>query len=150
MKTNRFYKILIAVLVILNGVTLYFLWKAPGHFPPHGHRPSLVEKLELSGKMANSIKKLEDQHFKDKDALINKSRKLHEQLFRSFNDSSKDINDINNLIDKIVENQRETEQMTFDYFKEVDALCNPDQKKKLQNAIHHALGRMGMPPPPKK
>ena len=150
MKTNRFYKILIAVMVILNGVTLYFLWKAPGHLPPHGPRKSLVEMLELSGETASSIKKLEDRHFKAKDALVDKSRKLHEQLFRSFNDPSKDSTDIRTLIDKIVENQRETEQMTFDYFKEVDALCNPEQKKKLKDVIHHALGRMGMPPPPKK
>ena len=149
MKTARFYKILIIILVLINVTTVFFLWRSPGHMPPHGPRKSLVEILELKGEKAQKIKQLEDTHFHDKDALIDKSRKLHEQLFRSFNDPSKDSLDIQNLIDRIVENQRETEQMTFDYFKSIDALCDPKQKGQLQDVIHHALGRMGMPPPPK-
>jgi hypothetical protein len=37
--------------------------------------------------------------------------------------------------------------MTFDYFKEVEKLCTPAQKKKLQKAIHGALSRLNGPPP---
>jgi periplasmic protein CpxP/Spy len=150
MKTLKFYKILVIVLVLLNATTLFFLWRAPHHPPHHGPRKSLVEIIDLEGEAASKIKKLEDVHFRDKDALISESRQLHEKLFRSFNDEDKDSSDIHQLIDRIVENQRETEQMTFDYFKEVDALCNEEQKVKLQEVIHHALGRMGMPPPPPK
>ena len=55
------------------------------------------------------------------------------------------------LIDKIVENQRETEQMTFDYFKVVNSLCTPDQQKELQELIHNVLSRAGgSPSPPKR
>ncbi len=46
--------------------------------------------------------------------------------------NQKTATEIKMLIDKIVENQRETEQMTFDYFKVVNSLCTPDQQKELQ------------------
>ena len=142
MKTNRFYKIIISVLILINIGTLFFFWK--GHkVPQRPDRNQLVEMLDLSGSAKTKILELQDNHFKKKGALIKRSRNLHESLFQSFNDESKDSTEIN----KIVENQRETEQMTFDYFKVVNALCTPEQQKKLQELIHDVLKRAGGPPP---
>ena len=150
MKTTRFYKLIIVVLILINLTTLFFLWKGPRR-PKHPDRNELVEMLDLSGNAKTKILALQDDHFKKKDALINRSRNLHESLFQSFNDESKDSTEIKKLIDKIVENQRETEQMTFDYFKVVNALCTPDQQKKLQDLIHNVLRQAGgQPHPPKK
>ncbi len=149
MKTTRFYKLIIVVLILINLTTLFFLWK--GHKrPKHPERNELVELLDLSGNAKIKILALQDDHFKKKDALINRSRNLHESLFQSFNDESKDSTEIKMLIDKIVENQRETEQMTFDYFKVVNSLCTPDQQKRLQELIHDVLKRAGGPPSPTK
>lgn len=150
MKTNRFYKIIISVLILINIGTLFFFWK--GHKgPQRPDRNQLVEMLDLSGNAKTKILALQDDHFKKKDALIKRSRNLHESLFKSFNDESKDSTEIKKLIDKIVENQRETEQMTFDYFKVVNSLCTPDQQKELQELIHNVLSRAGgSPSPPKR
>lgn len=149
MKTTRFYKLIIVVLILINLTTLFFLWKGPRR-PKHPERNELVELLDLSGNAKIKILELQDDHFKKKDALINRSRNLHESLFQSFNDESKDSTEIKMLIDKIVENQRETEQMTFDYFKVVNSLCTPDQQKRLQELIHDVLKRAGGPPSPPK
>ena len=150
MKTTKFYKLVIVVLILVNLTTLFFLWKGPRR-PKHPDRNELVEMLDLSGNAKTKILALQDDHFKKKDALIKRSRNLHESLFKSFNDESKDSTDIKRLIDEIVENQRETEQMTFDYFKVVNSLCTPDQQKKLQDLIHNVLRQAGGPPhPPKK
>ena len=150
MKTIKFYKILIVVLILVNLGTLFFFWS--GHKGPrHPRKNDLVEMLDLTGNTKTKILELQDDHFKKKDTLIKRSRNLHETLFQSFNDESKDSTDIKRLIDKIVENQRETEQMTFDYFKVVNSLCTPDQQKKLQDLIHNVLRQAGGPPhPPKK
>ena len=145
MKTNRFYKIIISVLILINIGTLFFLWKGPKR-PKHPERNELVEMLDLSGNAKTKILALQDNHFKKKDALIKRSRNLHESLFKSFNNESKDSTEIKMLIDKIVENQRETEQMTFDYFKVVSSLCTPDQQKRLQELIHNVLSRAGGSP----
>jgi Spy/CpxP family protein refolding chaperone len=109
----------------------------------------LIEQLELSGKKKDLILRLQDAHFQKKDALMKRNRTLHERLFQSFNDPKKDRNAIASLIDDIVENQREIEQMTFDYFKKIDSLCTPEQRIKLQNTIHKVLSRVGGPPPRK-
>jgi len=150
MKTSRFYKLIIVVLILVNLTTLFFLWKGPRR-PKHPDRNELVEMLDLSGNAKTKILEHQDDHFRKKDALIKRSRNLHESLFKSFNDPSKDSAEIKLLIDKIVENQRETEQMTFDYFKVVNSMCTPDQQKKLQELIHNVLRQAGGPPhPPKK
>ena len=149
MKTLRFYKILIAILVLLNLTTVYFLWSSAGHHGPPG-KNDLVDLIHAEGKTKTTILGLQERHFADKHALIERSRNLHEQLFNSFSDSSKDSTDVKQIIDNIVENQREIEQMTFDYFKEINQLCTPEQQKKLQELIHEVLNRAGGPPPPPK
>lgn len=150
MKTVKFYKIVVISLFILNGVTLFFLLNpSRGRHPGHPNKMDLLEQLELSGKKKEQIIRLQDAHFQAKDKLMNRNRTLHERLFHSFNDPKKDSSAIALLINDIVENQREIEQMTFDYFKKIDALCTPEQKVKLQNTIHKVLSRVGGPPPRK-
>ena len=102
MKTSRFYKLIIVVLILINLTTLFFLWKGPRR-PKHPERNELVEMLDLSGNTKTKILELQDEHFKKKDFLIKRSIDLHESLFQSFNDKSKDILEIKVLIDEIVE-----------------------------------------------
>lgn len=144
MKTTRFYKWLIGILLVMNGTTLYLLWNS-GETPEEHHprRKSLVTVLMLKGKARDEVRHLEKEHFHIKDSLIARSRSLHEELFHSFSDPKKDSADIAGLIDRIVENQRITEQMTFDYFREVSRWCTAKQRVRLQKAIHHAIARMG-------
>lgn len=150
MKQVKFYKLVILLLVGLNAVTLYFLWTSTddkrGGRP---HRKSLVTVLDLKGNAKTTIAQLEKEHFHEKDSLINSSRKLHEQLFQYFGDATKDSTSIATLIDKIVENQRYTEQMTFDYFKSVSRLCTKKQRVELNHAIHFAIKGMGSGPHPR-
>lgn len=155
MKSTRFYKIVIGVLVIINVTTLVFLWltfNRPMGPPPHPGRLDLVEKLGIEGENRTKIIALQDRHFKTKDALIRRGRNLHERLYRFFNNSKKDSTDISQLIDQIVENQRKTEQMTFDHFKAISELCTPEQRKLLDEIIHKVLSKRGPggPPPQRK
>jgi Spy/CpxP family protein refolding chaperone len=149
MKSTRFYKILVVVLLVLNITTLFFLLKGPKHHGPPG-KNDLVNEIGLSGKTKDKVLSMQEIHFREKQKLIETGRDLHEKLFRSFSDPNKDSSDVRNIIDQIVENQRETEQMTFDYFKQVNALCTPEQQEKLQKLIHEVLRRAGGPPPPPK
>lgn len=149
MKRKNLIRIIIFSLVIINCVTLYFLYDSMQHQgPPHGPRKSLVEILNLKDAAASEVKKLETEHFKIKDSLVHLGRDLHQKLYEAFFHEKEDKTEIETLIDRIVENQRETEQMTFDYFKEVTKHCNEKQKKELRKVLHHALSGPRMPPPP--
>lgn len=148
MKSTKFYPLLVGVLVLLNVLTLYVLWPAAEREDPHRPpRKSLVLVLHLEGKAKTAVAQLEKAHFHVKDSLVDRSRDLHEELFRNFSDATKDSADIAGLIDRIVENQRITEQMTFDYFKSVAQWCTPEQRRELQHAIHRVLRNAGGPPP---
>ncbi len=149
MKTLRFYKILVAALILINLVTLFFFFTAHKH-PGKPGKTDLVDHIGITGQNRDKIIQLQEKHFADKDALIQRSRNLHEHLFRSFSDSQKDSADIAGIIDDIVENQRETEQMTFDHFKEIHALCSPEQQRELQKLLQEVLKRAGGPPLPGK
>jgi len=147
MNALRLYKIIALLLVAVNLLTLFLYWRSGNSRESMPHtRKSLVNVLALKGEAEVQVHQLEKAHFQDKDALIARSRSLHEALFRSFDDPHTDSAYVRHLIDRIVENQRETEQMTYDYFREVSRWCNATQRVKLQHAIRHALGRMGGPP----
>jgi len=148
MKQFKFYKLVILLLVGLNAVTLYFLWTSSDGRRGEQHRKSLVTVLDLKGDAKTAISQLEKDHFHQKDSLIKSSRKLHENLFQYFSDETKDSVAIAALINKIVENQRFTEQMTFDYFKSISRLCTEKQRVKLNHAIHFAIRGMGNGPRP--
>ncbi|MES2800380.1 MAG: hypothetical protein V4638_10230 [Bacteroidota bacterium] len=147
MKSIRFYKILVLILIVLNLSTVYFLYSGAKHHGPPD-KNELINLLQLTGTKKITIVALQDQHFKKKHQLMQKSRNLHEELFQSFNKT--DTNTAHAIINNIVENQREIEQMTFDYFQEVNSLCTPSQQVKLQKLLHEVLKRAGGPHPPRK
>lgn len=145
MKTLRFYKLATLSLLLLNAITLFFLWNGPGH---HGRpeRNELVEHLGIEGTAREKILTLQDDHFKRKGELMDKSRRLHEELFSYFNNACKDSSAVAAKIDQIVENQRNIEQMTFDYFKQISSFCSEEQKKELGELLHELLRRSAGPP----
>ncbi len=149
MKKLNFYKWAAAALLMLNLVTLFLLWSRARHHDPPG-KNDLVNLLKLQGENKTKILVLQNGHFKEKRKLMDKKIALHEELFSYFNDSKKNSADAETKIDEIAQNQREIEQMTFDYFKKVSAYCSPEQKIKLQDLIHDVLQRTGGFPPKKK
>ena len=54
------------------------------------------------------------------------------------------------LINEIVENQREMEQMTYDYFKTISTYCSTEQREILKEAIGMAIQQMSAGRPPKR
>lgn len=152
MEAKKLYKWVIVLLVLINGALLYLYWSKPAppeHRPPH-KRKSITIMLEMTGSDKQQVLKLEDIHFHRKDSLIRRGMHLHQELFRSFDNPKQDSSDIAAVIDKIVENQREMEQMTFDHFKAISQYCNPAQKRKLKKGIYRVLQQMTPHPPAKR
>lgn len=151
MEAKRLYKWVIVLLVLINGTLLYLYWSKPS--PPE-HRPykrkSITIMLGMTGSDKQEVLKLEKVHFHRKDSLIRRGVQLHQELFRSFDNPKQDSADVSRVIDKIVENQREMEQMTFDHFKAISTYCNAEQKRKLKKGIYRVLQQMTPHPPGKR
>jgi hypothetical protein len=144
MKKLRIYKVFIIFLISLNiGTLSYFLWFS--RQPHERHRIPITKVLQLTGKEAESIQRLERHHFAAKDRLMEKNRTLHVQLFYAFVKGQTNMSRKNAVIDSIAANHHQIEHMTFDYFKKVNNVCSPKQQKKLEKLILEVFSHAGGP-----
>jgi len=145
MKGTRFYKSIIALLVIINIGLIVFMWIGRPPHPPHpGEGPLLSEKIGLSGDSKTKVDALEKQHHIDKKKLMQLDYELHQQVFKLVGLDE----DPSGIQSQLNANKEEIERMTFDFFNDVASLCTPKQIEELHNFIEHRLMRMGPPPGP--
>jgi hypothetical protein len=150
MKTTRFYKIMIVLLVLINLTTLASIWwHQPPPPPPHpGEKPQLATEIGLQGAAKSRVDKLEIAHHKEKQALLRKDRTWHKEYFALIGTEKS----ADSLLRLIQTNKEEIESMTFDFFDQVAAECDPAQLEKLRSFIEDKLleisGRPGPPRPP--
>lgn len=137
---TKFYKLTIALLVIINvGMLILFFFGRPPHTPP---KPGQLSKeLGIEGDKRAAITKLETVHHKDKRALMKKDRELHETLFSKIGTDE----DVSNLQAEIEENHAEIEKMTYYFFNEVAKKCTPEQITQLKKRIYRAFHQMRGP-----
>lgn len=137
MKTTKFYKIIIALLVAINLTMIGFMF-----FGKRGHRPPppghLTEVLGLKGKKLEMIKQLEENHHIEKRALMRKSKKLYSSLYKTLGDEEKG----KIILDSLVANNEEIDSMTYDFFNTIAKNCNKEQRKELNRAVEKGLGHL--------
>lgn len=152
---NRASKWLIAVLLVMNIITLIIIWMLVGrndfsHSSNKERRPfapimMLQKELNLSDEQTRQFGQLRQKHFELTDSLMNQlnlNRKLIvNELFNS------EINEgtVNILSKKIGDIEKEMELARFYHFSEVIMICTPDQKEKLKNILMKMTLRK--PPP---
>lgn len=147
MKKDRFYKIAVVVLVLINIASLSFLWfNRPSHPPKHGAH-EISSMLGLTGDNKSKVDKIEKDHHREKRKLVDRDIKLHNELYGIIG-TDENADSLLNVIDQ---SKKEIEKMTFDYFDEVASYCNDDQKAELRRFVHGAFEqlRASGPPPPR-
>ena len=146
MKSTRFYKLIIALLVVINIGTLLFMWFGkPPHPPRPGDEPRLANDIGLTGEDKTTVDKLEIQHHIDKSALMRRDSELHKEMFDLVG-SGEEPDSIQALLHT---NKEEIERMTFDFFDEVAKHCDAKQLKILKEFIQRRVRHMGPPGPPR-
>lgn len=143
MKKDFIYKLLIVFLLLINGVTLYFIFSKRDH---RDMRFELVDKLQLKGKQKEKVLDLQKKHFQIKDQLIDKNHRLTDSLFNMLKNESVDTAMSNNILKALSENHEFIEKMTFQHFIDISKICNTEQKQELIDAITHAF-KKNLPPP---
>ena len=138
-------QIVIVFLVIMNGVSLYFL------FRPHPHHfrrpPSIVDVLDIEGESVAKIKKLETIHFSQKGKLMDEiranKRKVYQLIGTKFNSQTLD-----SLLSLINSKNYQTEKMTFDYFVNLRTIVPKEKQKELDKFVIDVIANH--PGPPKR
>lgn len=151
MGNNKIYKVVIILLLTLNGASLGFIWWSFGkhqrHHEPRGPFMFIVRELKMTDKQQEEYTILRNEHHQKMVEIQQQTRNLRERLFISLKQANIDSANVAALSDSIAFNQRQSEIITFYHFKMVRAICTEEQKKKFDVIINDAI-RMLAPPPP--
>jgi hypothetical protein len=148
---NKFKNWLIIVLLAINLITVSVIWmqitnknvQQPG---AQDNRPSesvnlLKKALDLNEGQTKQLEKMRNDQFdqskKYNDRLNDLKKQLAEELFKE----SPDTTLANSKAKEIGDLQSKVESIRFNNFKELLAICSPEQKEKLKPILVEVFGR---------
>lgn len=157
MKRTDFLLAVIGVLVVLNAVTLFFLWRHRPPAPPLRSVPGtslirpnpadfIIHELNLDEKQQEAFETLRA----DYGERMREYRKNIDICRRQLPGilSRGDTAQARAVAEKIGLLQKQIEWATFEHFRQVRALCTDKQKKKFDDIIQQVLRLMTLPPRP--
>ena len=154
MASQRFLKILLVVLLILNITTLSYTWINESGMNEHGgpHRPDvfsfLCKELQFTEQQQRQYEDLRNEHHQSIGRIQEQGTKFRERFFDLIHTSPTDSVLVKQLADSIASTQQKIELTTFYHFQKVRAICTPEQQKRFDEVIQDALRMMAPPPPP--
>lgn len=149
MEKNKFFKVIIVFLLILNLGTLIFLFLGRGgggnHHRDGGHHEGpgqfIVRELNFDKQQENKFEDLKKEHQEIMHGLMDSmkiQRDLLPEVIIDGNDAKAD-----SVATKISGYQKQIEMATYQHFVKVYQICNEDQKKRFKNIIDDILMMMG-------
>lgn len=149
----------VAILVVLNLLMLVqnFMNSSIHHAmltPSDGPAVKIKEDLRLTDDQMKQFEVLKLEHQKAMRELHEHGRTLRDSYFELLKLDSLDVNLKSGIEKRIAENQIQIENITFDHFSKVRALCSAEQKLRFDKIIGNILRGMrhhtSMPqsPPP--
>lgn len=127
MNKKYFHLLIISLLLVSNLALLYFLIQKPKN-SFHQNRPKniITEKLQFDDQQIVSYQKLIDQHRKDIRENDIKILTIKNELYSYLNNKGS-ASTIDSLISEIGLTQKQIEEIHFNHFLDIKALCKPEQ-----------------------
>ena len=149
-------KIIIAFIVLLlvvNFITIFFLFQSNKHSNKRTNRPDsdyITKKLELTNEQQQQFEQLRKSHFEKRDAQRNEDQKLKEQMIEMISNSVQDSLKIDSITSLLATNRKKFELETYQHFYKLNSLLNTKQKDKFKEVLTHIMTRKSPPqgPPP--
>ena len=147
MKKNLLLYILLAFLIIMNGI---FLFK---HFsdadiqdtPRRGPRVFIAKQLKFNDVQTITFEKLDADHRMKMKAILDDIRIAKDELFDKLSDTTVAEPTIDSLTSIIAKHESAKDKQTFHFFQSIRNLCNEDQKEHFESIIRDALHKPGGP-----
>jgi periplasmic protein CpxP/Spy len=151
MSSNRFLKIVILILILINLGTLAFIWFSRPMRTPDGRRAVaagfIVRELNLSEAQRREYRSMRINHLRTLEVLQEHDKMLHEQFFRQLFAEVPDMQAVADLADSIALNRKEMEILTYDHFRHLQHILTPEQQKRFKDIFDDVL-KIVLPPPP--
>jgi protein CpxP len=166
MSNERFYKIVIILLLLLNGGTLTYLYigqnKGGQQQGPGMHRGGpnpvdrmMTERLQLTPEQEDAFRILKDEHHSQIMDIQQEEKQLHTDLFALLKTKDTDTTAKNALLSKLETNDRRKEEVTFEHFRKLREILTPEQDVRFDELVEEISSHImsqhrpgGVPPPP--
>jgi periplasmic protein CpxP/Spy len=148
MKSSKKLQIILFVLLIINTIGMIYIYLKPSETHKH-HKRALAElvikTLNLDTEQQIAYEKLILQHRASIHQLENKRFKTKQAYFQLLNEADDSLK-IEETVIKLESIQGEIETTHFKHFKDIRALCKPNQLDSFKTLTHH-FSRFFSPPP---
>ena len=158
LRNHNVLLLIISVLLIANiGLLYFFVFNKPSH-PPRPTDKEMhdkaIEKVKdevgLNDEQAVAYDSLRSQQFRNMKPLFKDLTKSKEDFFSLIYQQGVSDSVMNSYASKIGEKQMELDISTFHYFQSIKALCNEDQKPKMDSFIKQIVKRIINNGPPRR
>jgi protein CpxP len=144
---NRTKLLTIAVLglLVINLSTLIFMF---ANKPRHHHRPKgeqihqgegpkkiIIERLNFDEGQQQQYEVIITEHRNKTKELNKRSRDLHDELYSLLKNNTIDKSITDSLIKTIAENQKAMENLNFDHFQKIKAICKDGQIENFNDFV---------------
>jgi hypothetical protein len=153
LRNNRVLLLITSVLLVANVGLLYFLVfnrpQKPSK-PPVNPIEKVKNEVGLSDEQAVAYDSLRSQQFRNMKPLFKGVTKSKEDFFSLIYEEGVSDSVLNSYASKIGEKQMELDISTFHYFQSIKALCNEEQKPKMDSFIKQIVKRIINNGPPRR
>lgn len=148
------WKILAALLVVLNLALLFTIWFRPGgdkdlvYYRPGegGPKDALTELLKLDVKQQAAYEQLKKAHRDSINVLMKESHEMRNRFFDQLKTDSVDYGKVATYATAISAYGEDIEMLTFEHFRKVREICTTEQKKVFDEVINDAMHKMARGP----
>jgi Spy/CpxP family protein refolding chaperone len=142
MNRTKLLTIAVVGLLLLNlGTLTLMMFKQTGPHPvgsPHcgeGPKKIIIERLNFDEEQQKQYEVIiKDHQFKMKE-LNRKSRELHDELYSLLTAADIDKTKSDTIIQQIAKNQKELDNLNFDHFQKIKAICKSDQLERFNGLV---------------
>ena len=147
MKTNKLLVFSTIALLIINIVLVYFLWNNK-HKSPRKERGGergdwVVNELKLDDQQKAEHKKLKDAHFANIKPVFDSISASRRQLYQLLKEATPNDSLVDHYTRLIGEQHTRISKYTFEHFRQLRAICNPEQQVKLDSVVQRIVLDMG-------
>jgi len=150
---NKWLSILIVLVMVANIATLSMYWYTKLAGKPFAGKAEkgaaaafLIKELQFSKDQESKYKQLIDQHQQSARQLNDALRLAKEAYFNLLESNTVDSTQQADALNKLMQTQQQLEQLTFNHFVQVKAICTPVQKNTFNTVIKKAMRMMGPKP----
>lgn len=146
MEKDRFYKLVIIILLVINIATLSIFFLKGQVLGPNDHtrkKPSdiIIEELDFNDKQIKEFNFLKVEHQIQMRSLHDSMRLEREKLPDIILQENEKM--VDSVSTNIARYQKQIEVYTYLHFVKVKNLCNDDQKNQFKSIINDILKMMG-------